>query len=76
LDNSPRRRRDHDAGATWTAGTPTNLIDGQYYTSGAASNIARTYDVSPDGKRFLMIKQGGGSDQTPAPTSIVVVQLV
>ena len=43
-------------------------------TVGAGTNVARTYDVSPDGKRFLMIKEGGGPDQTPAPPSIVVVQ--
>ena len=27
----------------------------------------RTYDISPDGQRFLMIKEGGGADQTAAP---------
>ena len=34
----------------------------------------RTYDVSPDGQRFLMIKVGGGSDQTAPTTNIVVIQ--
>ena len=38
---------------------------------GDVSNF-QTYDVSPDGKRFLMIKEGGGADQTPP--SIEVVQ--
>ena len=55
-------------GTTWTPATPEKLIDAPYY-----GGTTRNYDVSPDGKRFLMIKQGGG-DQTPAPTSIVVVQ--
>jgi len=32
----------------------------------------RSYDVSPDGQRFLMIKNIEGSDQA-APPSIVVV---
>ena len=32
------------------------------------------YDIAPDGQRFLMIKPGGGSESTPAPTSLVVVQ--
>jgi eukaryotic-like serine/threonine-protein kinase len=60
-------------GATWTAGTPTKLIDGQYFHgTGNSGSTARTYDVSPDGKRFLMIKPG--VDQTSAPISIVVVQ--
>ena len=34
----------------------------------------RTYDVSPDGKGFLMIKPGGGPEQTAAPPSLIVVQ--
>ena len=29
---------------------------------------------SPDGQRFLMIKEGGGSDQTAAPPQLIVVQ--
>ena len=32
------------------------------------------YDIAPDGQRFLMIKPGGGSESTPEPTSLVVVQ--
>ena len=39
-----------------------------------AGPTGRTYDVSPDGQRFLMIKVGDGSDQTATPPSIVVVQ--
>jgi hypothetical protein len=35
---------------------------------------ARTYDVSPDGQRFLMIKAADASDKTSTPTSIVVVE--
>jgi serine/threonine-protein kinase len=62
-----------ERGATWTAGTPTRLIDAQHYV-GVGTNGARTYDVAPDGRRFLMIKQAGGPDQTLTPTSIVVVQ--
>ncbi len=36
-------------------------------------NIARTYDVAPDGQRFLMIKEGasGGSE---TPPSLILVQ--
>ena len=32
------------------------------------------YDISPDGQRCLMIKQGGGSDEPAAPVSLIVVQ--
>jgi len=34
----------------------------------------RTYDVSPDGQRFLMISRSGGTDQTAAPPQLIVVQ--
>jgi hypothetical protein len=34
----------------------------------------RTYDISPDGQRFLMMKAGGGPDQTGAPPSLIVIQ--
>ena len=33
----------------------------------------RTYDVSPDGERFLMIKEGGSGDETPPAEPIVVL---
>lgn len=33
----------------------------------------RSYDVSPDGQRFLMIKEGG-ADGAATPASIIVVQ--
>jgi hypothetical protein len=47
---------------TFIAGTPTTR-----YVTGAGS--ARTYDVSPDGQRFLMI-EAAGIEQAP---SMVVV---
>ena len=37
-------------------------------------NPGRTYDIAPDGQRFLMIKPAGGADQTAAPRSVIVVQ--
>jgi serine/threonine-protein kinase len=56
--------------AVWTAGTPAKLLEPKYF--GTGSNPGRTYDISPDGQRFLMIKQGS-SDQAPPP-QIVIVQ--
>ena len=60
------------AGATWAATASTKLFEGPYGAS--ANQSGRTYDVAPDGKRFLMIKAGGSADQTPVPASLVVVQ--
>jgi len=59
---------------TWTAVAPVQLLDGRYLVGTGNAFPGRTYDVSPDGRRFLMIKPGGGTDSTAAPTSLVVVQ--
>ena len=59
------------SGATWNAGTPTKLLEGRYYTGDGTSG--RTYDVSPDGQRFLMIK-APGTDAGAAPPALIVVQ--
>jgi hypothetical protein len=46
-----------------------------YFTGGfGALTLGRTYDVSHDGRRFLMIKQGDPGNQTSAPQQIIVVQ--
>jgi serine/threonine-protein kinase len=58
----------HDT--TWSAGTATKLFAASYFTGG----IARGYDVSSDGQRFVMIKEGGGTDQIAAASQIIVVQ--
>ena len=57
------------SGATWNNGTPTKLLEGRYFSSGSAG---RTYDVSPDGQRFLMIKAPGIDPSAPPPALIVV----
>ena len=44
---------------TFRAGTPAKVFDAGGYTRG----YARDYDVSPDGQRFLMIKDGPERDQ-------------
>jgi serine/threonine-protein kinase len=58
-----------ERGPTWRAGIAIKLFNGPR-KSDITNN--QTYDVSRDGKRFLMIKEGSGADQiTP---SIEVVQ--
>jgi serine/threonine-protein kinase len=43
-------------GATWTAGSPTKLLTGPFLYSETGRGEGRTYDVSVDGRRFLMVK--------------------
>ena len=58
-------------GATWSAGTPMKLLEGRYFIGAGIGG--RTYDVSPDGQRFLMIK-APGTDANAAPPALIVVQ--
>ena len=60
------------SGATWTAGRPTKLLDAGYFL-GAGPLLSRMYDVSADGRRFLMMKEPA-PDPRVTPASIVVVQ--
>ena len=55
----------------WNAGTPTKLLESRYYTGGGNPN--RSYDVSPDGRRFLMIKAASADPATVPPNIIVVL---
>jgi serine/threonine-protein kinase len=54
---------------TFSAGLPTKLFDGRY----VASPFWRSYDISPDGRRFLMIKADTAGEQPSTPASMVVV---
>ena len=58
----------HPRNGAWSADRPTKIVDGRYATEGVRDR--RSYDVSPDGRRFLMIKQSAG--ELPAPQIVVV----
>jgi serine/threonine-protein kinase len=60
-------------GESFTGGTPARLVTGEgYYYAWNDQNQGRTYDVFPDGKRFLRLKESGSGDSPTA--SIVVVE--
>jgi serine/threonine-protein kinase len=63
-------------GPGFSAGDPKMIIDGPYAGvpgRGVVALSGRTYDVSRDGQRFLMIK-GSASTEAAAPMQIIVVQ--
>jgi serine/threonine-protein kinase len=62
-----------ERGRSWAATAPTMLIKEGYFTVPGVYP-GRTYDISPDGQRFLMLKAGGGADQAALPPSLIVVQ--
>jgi Tol biopolymer transport system component len=58
-------------GSTFTSGTATKLFA---WPTIAAPGQARTYDISRDGQRFLMVKEAGG-DRKDAPSATITVVL-
>jgi len=61
-----------EGGSSFKAARPIRLIERRYFAETAF--IGRTYDVSPDGQRFLMIRPSGGGVKDTARSSIVIVQ--
>jgi hypothetical protein len=55
-----------NSGSTFSAGTPRPLFEGPYLPPLAS----RTFDISRDGQRFLMIKE----NVAVTPRELVVVQ--
>ncbi|MDA2928037.1 hypothetical protein MYX78_12555, partial [Acidobacteria bacterium AH-259-G07] len=53
---------------TFTRGNPEVLFTGSYF-----SGFGRDYDISPDGQRFLMMKAGEQTEESSAPTQLIVV---
>ena len=57
-------------GPTFAAGNPQVVFDGRYVVTAL---LSRTYDVSPDGQRFLMIKDARPTGEGPPPSQLIVV---
>jgi serine/threonine-protein kinase len=60
-------------GTTWKAGSPAQVIEARSYVLGSGP-LGRTYDISADGRRFVMMKNAESPAQTSAVRRIVVVQ--
>jgi Tol biopolymer transport system component len=59
-------------GATWQSQSPVPVVDSRIL--GKVSVSLRTFDVSLDGQRFLMIKNAPGAESSVGSPQIVVVQ--
>jgi serine/threonine-protein kinase len=62
-----------ERGGSWAVTTPTVAVKEGYFTT-QGGFPARSYDITPDGQRFLMVKTTGSSDRSTAPPRLVVVQ--
>jgi serine/threonine-protein kinase len=56
-------------GTSWGAGAPRPLFERPYYSG---EGIPPQYDVSVDGERFLVLKQGPADSAAPQPRIILV----
>ena len=54
---------------TFSAGTPAMLFEGNFFPAEAVNRA--DFDVTPDGRRFLMVQQG--AQDSPAPQQINIV---
>jgi dipeptidyl aminopeptidase/acylaminoacyl peptidase len=64
------------SGAGFAAGTPARILNTKYYAGASILGLdLRAYDVSPDGQRFLMIKDIAAADRSndPLPGMVVVL---
>jgi serine/threonine-protein kinase len=57
---------------TFSASTPRMVFD-RAYVWNVVGLSARTYDISPDGRRFLMIKDAESATRDSAPQMVVVL---
>ncbi|MFQ5930707.1 MAG: hypothetical protein ACE5MK_13525, partial [Acidobacteriota bacterium] len=53
----------------FSAGRPKVLFTGRYF-----STDGRSYDISPDGQRFLMMKEAGQTEEASTRDALVVVE--
>ena len=58
-----------DTAPTFSPGTPSIVVEGDYYFGGNFRN----YDIDPDGSRFLMIKSAPASDRAADPRIVAVL---
>lgn len=66
-----------DTADGFAAGVPSLVSSGTYVGTSEGDRPGRTYDIAPDGQRFLMVKENAsadGDDATAGPAQIHVVQ--
>ncbi|HUQ86143.1 MAG TPA: protein kinase [Vicinamibacterales bacterium] len=61
---------------TFSAGTPTKILNTKYHAGSSILNLdLRAYDVSRDGKRFLMMKENPSAEPPRATSDGMIVVL-
>ena len=62
------------SGPAFSWGTPMKLFASSFYVGRGLVSRGGTYDVSPDGRRFLMLKAAGDPGQLAEQATVVVVK--
>ena len=60
---------------TFSAGRPKKVFETKYFSAIGSGSSGRTYDVSRDGQRFLMIKEVATGQPPPTPNLVIVLNL-
>jgi eukaryotic-like serine/threonine-protein kinase len=58
-----------EARSNWTTSAPTKLFEGPNIIGGSPG---RSFDISPDGRRFLMIREGATGKDAAQPQMVIV----
>ena len=61
-------------GREWSASAPERVLPGDGLRVGLGGNPLRTYDVSRDGRRFLVLKESPAEQRAGAGPQIIVVE--
>ena len=61
-------------GKEWSANAPEQVLPGEGLRLGGAGNPLRTYDVSRDGRRFLVLKESAPQQGATAGPAIIVAE--
>lgn len=59
-------------GATWSPGPAKVVLKDPYFWGTTAGAAAAAFDISPDGRRLLMIRPVKNADAPEPPSSIIV----
>ncbi|MDA2928041.1 hypothetical protein MYX78_12575, partial [Acidobacteria bacterium AH-259-G07] len=67
-DGSTMMAVDIETEPTFTPGNPEVLFTGSYF-----NGPGRDYDISPDGQRFLMLREAGQTEETSERNELIIV---
>ena len=66
-----------ETGAGFAAGAPALVIAGSYFGPSYGGTVnGRTYDIAPNGQRFLMLKEGATAESDEQVAGLTQIHVV